>query len=90
MADATYIPKIYNADGGDELVVANGGEIKIETGGSISANGTQAAHVADASTAHALNSTFSDTEAEAALNALGTKINAILAVLEGVGATATS
>lgn len=41
--------------------------------------------IADASVAHALNSTFSDTEAEAALNALGTKINAILDVLEAHG-----
>lgn len=37
--------------------------------------------IANAVVAHALNSTFSDTEAEAALNALGVKINAILAVL---------
>lgn len=48
------------------------------------------AHIADASTAHALNSTFSDTEAEAALNALGTKINAILDALENAGLVATS
>lgn len=41
--------------------------------------------IADASVAHALNATFSDTEAEAALNALGTKINAILDVLEAHG-----
>jgi hypothetical protein len=41
-----------------------------------------AATITDASEAHALNSTFSDTEAEAALNALGAKINAILAALE--------
>lgn len=33
--------------------------------------------VVNASTAHALNSTFSDTEAETALNALGTKINSV-------------
>lgn len=31
----------------------------------------------NASVAHALNATFSDTEAEAALNALGTKINLV-------------
>lgn len=37
--------------------------------------------VADASVAHALNSTFSDTEVEAALNALGGKINSILDIL---------
>lgn len=41
--------------------------------------------VADASVAHALNSTFSDTEVESALNALGTKINSILASLEALG-----
>ena len=45
----------------------------------------QQALVADASVAHALNATFSDTEAEAALNALGTKINAILDILEAHG-----
>lgn len=37
--------------------------------------------IADASVAHALNATFSDTEAEAALNALGTKINLIIDAL---------
>lgn len=76
------IPKIYKTDGGDELVVASGGKI--------TAAGTQASHIADASTAHALNATFSDTEVEAALNALGTKINSILAALEGVGIVASS
>lgn len=50
----------------------------------------QAANITDASTAHALNSTFSDTEVEAALDALGTKINAILAALEGAGIVASS
>lgn len=39
------------------------------------------AAVANASVAHALNATFSDTEVEAALNALGTKLNAVLAAL---------
>lgn len=42
-------------------------------------------NVADASVAHALNSTFSDVEVEAALNALGVKINAVLDVLEAHG-----
>lgn len=42
---------------------------------------TQGDAIANASVAHALNATFSDTEVEAALNALGTKINSILAVL---------
>lgn len=49
---------------------------------------TPEASIADAVVAHALNSTFSDTEAEAALNALGVKINAILDVLDAAGLTA--
>lgn len=35
-----------------------------------------------ASVAHALNATFSDTEVEAALNALGAKINELQTVVE--------
>lgn len=48
----------------------------------------QQTSIADASVAHALNATFSDTEAEAALDALGVKINAILDVLDSAGLTA--
>jgi hypothetical protein len=48
------------------------------------------AHVADADTAHALNATFSDTEVESALNALATKLNAVLKTLEDFGLHATS
>lgn len=47
--------------------------------------GAAQAHIADAVTAHDLNSTFSDTEAEAALDALGTKINSVLRALEAHG-----
>lgn len=43
--------------------------------------GANQAAITDASTAHALNATFSDTEVESALNALGGKINLILAAL---------
>jgi hypothetical protein len=84
-----YEPKVHS-DGPDKLVVESGGEIEVKSGGKISAAGTQASHIADASVAHDLNATFSDTEAEAALDALGTKINAVIAVLEGAGLTATS
>ena len=41
--------------------------------------------ITNASVAHALNATFSDTEFEAALNALGTKTNLILAALRSSG-----
>lgn len=46
------------------------------------------AAITNASVAHALNATFSDTEVEAALNALGTKVNAILAALRTNGIVA--
>lgn len=46
---------------------------------------SQQAKVADAVVAHALNAVFSDTEVEAALDALGVKINAVLAILEAHG-----
>lgn len=55
------------------------------SGNTIKADGIKTASltsVTNASTAHALNATFSDTEVEAALNALGTKINQILAALK--------
>lgn len=47
--------------------------------------GTTGAAIPNASVAHALNSTFSDTEVEAALNALGGKVNSILAQLRTNG-----
>lgn len=46
--------------------------------------------ITDASVAHDLNATFSDTEVEAALNALGTKINLIIDALEAHYISATS
>lgn len=77
MADGTYSPKVYKQQGGDILVVKSGGEIKIEGGGKISADGTQASHIADLATG--------------ATNAqIATAFNTLLAVIEGIGATATS
>lgn len=66
--------------GGCDALVANGvaaGQRLFPTATAGTLDGT-AADVSDASVAHDLNSTFSDTEAEAALNALGTKINSLL------------
>ncbi|HUX02259.1 MAG TPA: hypothetical protein VMY35_14940 [Phycisphaerae bacterium] len=34
-ADATFVPKVYKTDGGDKLVVANTGEIEVESGGTL-------------------------------------------------------
>lgn len=65
------------------LVVDRGSE-----GAAVIKSLTQHADITDASVAHALNATFSDTEVEAALNALGTKINLILDALDNAGITA--
>ena len=35
MADPTYGPKVYMKQGGDEMVVASGGKITVESGGQI-------------------------------------------------------
>lgn len=40
MADPTYGPKVYHKQGGDELVVASGGAITVEAGGTITVGGT--------------------------------------------------
>lgn len=37
MVDATYLPKTYHKQGGDEFVVASGGVITVEAGGAINA-----------------------------------------------------
>lgn len=63
---------------------------KLTSLGAAVASGTAVAKITDASVAHALNSTFSDTEAEAALNALGVKINLVIDALEAYGISASS
>ena len=35
MVDATYQPKVYDRQGGDEIVVKSGGKITVESGGVI-------------------------------------------------------
>lgn len=39
MTDATFAPKVYKKAGGDTLVVASGGLIEVETGGSLTIAG---------------------------------------------------
>lgn len=71
MADATISAKIRRAAGGDEIAVASGGKITND--------GTQAAHIANVLTAGSATS---------AANA--TAINSILVALRGVGILASS
>ena len=63
---------------------------KLAGAGTAVASGTQQATVADAVVAHALNVTFSDTEVEAALDALGVKINTLFASLEAFSINASA
>jgi len=66
------------AQGGAQMVVASGGSIKVETGGSIVPNsGTQASHIADLATA--------------ATNAqIAAAFNTLLLAVEGAGILATA
>jgi hypothetical protein len=41
MADETYMPKVYKTDGGDKQVIADGGEMDVESGGALKIAGTQ-------------------------------------------------
>jgi len=101
----SYEPKVYREQGGDKIVVASGGEINIESGGTVTADGTQASTIADAAvnlkTDYAVDDiddagTIDGTEIAvvlnlitAAYNDLATKHNTLLAAIEGVGILAT-
>jgi len=52
--------------------------------------GAQGVNITAASVAHALNATFSDTEVEAALDALGTKLNLVIAAMKLTGSIASA
>jgi hypothetical protein len=73
----SYNTDNYEQQGGAVWVI--GGELKLASGATITANGTQAAHITDATTGSGAS----------AANC-ATKINSILAALEGVGILATS
>jgi hypothetical protein len=75
--DGSYQPKVYRQQGGDIQVVKSGGEIKMEAGGIISANGTQASNIAT----FTATGTFS--------TGIAAKIISLIAAVEGVGITAT-
>ncbi|RWO08222.1 hypothetical protein [Mesorhizobium sp.] len=77
----TYQPKVYRKQGGDELVVASGGVINVETGGILKANGTQAAFVADVAT----TGTYATDD-----DAIVAAINSLKTALVGAGIMAAS
>ena len=80
-----FTTKVYKTDGGDTQVVASGGEIDIESGGTITNDGTQASAIADATVDYDTGDLDAEAEIIAALNATNGKINSIIAALEGVG-----
>lgn len=76
----SYGTTVYRRATDQALVIANGGKIVVQTGGKIVPNSeTQAAHVADVSTA-----TIAWTTAEKG------RFNSVLAAIRGVGVLATS
>jgi len=79
MTDATFQPKVYKKNGGDQLVVASGGSVNVETGGQILANGTQAAYIPPIG--------GSPTPS---LDELATRLDSVIAAIQGVGITASS
>lgn len=78
---------------GSTLNVESGGKIDIATGGVISAEGTQAANIADLAITTDLTDVDTGTDMTAAqaaaieadLASIATKLNAVLAALKGVG-----
>ena len=92
----SYNAKNYVEQGGDVTVI--GGELNVAAGGKISKAGTQANHIADVAVTATLTGVDTGTDMTAAqaativadLNSIKTKINAILAALEGVGILKTS
>lgn len=93
--DTTVQTKNYEVQGGDKWVVS--GELDIESGGKITAAGTQAVHAA-ALTDNSSGTSGGDTIAAVtdvataadAIATLAAKLNAIIAAVEGVGITAAS
>ena len=92
----SYNAKNYVEQGGDVTVI--GGELNVAAGGKISKAGTQADHIADVAITAILTGVDTGTDMTAAqaativadLNSIKTKMNAILAALEGVGILKTS
>lgn len=90
MADTSYGAKVYRVQGGDTIVVKDGGVINVEAGGEIRDDDTQASHIADQKTDYGAGDLDIEAEIIAAFNATNAALNAVLAALEGAGILATS
>lgn len=58
--------------------------------GAVIASGTTFSKITDASVAHSINATFSNTEVASALNALGVKINLLIDAIEAFKISSSS
>ena len=95
----SYNALVYNEQGGSKLVVASGGQISIESGGKITAAGTQASAIVDITdnTGGTAGDTIANTgganpttaEFENAVASITAKLNAVLAALRGAGIIAS-
>lgn len=95
----SYNGKVYRDQGGDKLTVASGGSISIESGGKITAAGTQASAITDITdnTGGTAGDTIANTaganpttaEFENAVASITAKLNAVLAALRGAGIIAS-
>jgi len=72
MVDATYGPKVYRKQGGDELVVASGGKITVEPGGSIENGGAESRTITLAAATQALTAAQSGQKFVGAVDAVFT------------------
>jgi len=81
----SYNSEVYRQQGGAVIVVDDGGELRVNAGGKITDDGTQASAIADLV---AITGGESPTEEEH--NAVITAVNKILAALRGVGIIASS
>lgn len=92
MVDTTYQPKVYRKQGGDELVVANGGKITVEEGGAIQGHGLagNADVAADVlaipvTAAHVSKTTGGDAEALTLANGTPGQVITITLTVDGGG-----
>ena len=76
-----YNAKVYRKQGGDELVVASGGKITVEAGGTIEAGENSIIPVEMQAAIADLDLTVSDPPTQAQVQDIADKVDAILAAL---------
>jgi len=92
MTDTTYLTKVYIKQGGEELVIADGGKITVESGGSIEGIGLDGnvAVAADVlaiplTAAHVSKTTGADAEALTLANGTPGQVITITLTVDGGG-----